>query len=82
MMFNAIIVLDHLISSKGIHVDPTKVEVITHLRVPRSEKEVRIFLGHACYYRRVITSLLPYFSYILNILTSLRLTLSNVILRN
>jgi hypothetical protein len=48
------IVLGHHISSAGIKVDPTKIKVIMDLPAPRSQKEVRIFLGHVGYYRRFI----------------------------
>ena len=34
--------------------DPTKIEVIVVLHSPKTQKEVRIFLGHAGYYRRFI----------------------------
>ena len=37
-----------------IRVYLAKVEVITQLPIPRSQKEVRIFLGHAGYYSRFI----------------------------
>ena len=30
--------------------DPIKIEVITNLSPPRTQKEVRSFLGHAGYY--------------------------------
>ena len=48
------IVLSHHISITGIKVDPTKIEVITNLPPPQSQKDVRSFLGHAGYYRRFI----------------------------
>jgi hypothetical protein len=48
------IVLGHFISSVRIQVDPTKIEVISKLPVPKSPKDVRIFLGHVGYYRRFI----------------------------
>lgn len=51
MMQNSRIVLGNLISSASIQVDPSKVEVIVHLLVPKSQKEVRIFLGYVGYYR-------------------------------
>ena len=54
MIFNARIILGHLIFSVGIQVDLAKVEVIVHFPVEKSQKEVRIFLGHVSYYRRFI----------------------------
>ncbi|CAH9072683.1 unnamed protein product [Cuscuta europaea] len=48
------IVLGHKISSKGIEVDPAKIEVIEKLPSPTSVKGIRSFLGHAGFYRRFI----------------------------
>jgi hypothetical protein len=48
------IVLGHIISSKGIKVDKSKIELIANLPTPKSIKDVRSFLGHAGFYRRFI----------------------------
>ena len=48
------VILGHLVSDKGIQVDPSKIEVIIHLLAPKTQREVRGFLGHAGYYRRFI----------------------------
>ncbi|RVW29444.1 Retrovirus-related Pol polyprotein from transposon 17.6 [Vitis vinifera] len=48
------IVLDHIISEKGIEVDKAKVELIAKLSSPTTIKGVRQFLGHAGFYRRFI----------------------------
>ncbi|KAL2340359.1 hypothetical protein Fmac_008299 [Flemingia macrophylla] len=48
------IVLGHIISSKGIEVDPAKIFVISQLPYPSCVREVRSFLGHAGFYRRFI----------------------------
>ena len=45
------IVLGHHVFSQGIKVDPAKIEVIVGLPSPKTQKEVRSFLGHAVYYR-------------------------------
>ena len=45
------IVLGHHVSSQGIKVDPAKIEVIVGLPSPKTQKEVRICLGNAGYYR-------------------------------
>ncbi|RDX99573.1 Retrovirus-related Pol polyprotein, partial [Mucuna pruriens] len=42
------IVLGHLVSSRGIDVDKSKIDIITSLPNPTSVREVRSFLGHAC----------------------------------
>ncbi|CAL2246506.1 unnamed protein product [Prunus armeniaca] len=48
------IVLDHVVSSKGIEVDKAKINIISNLPPPSSVKGVRSFLGHAGFYRRFI----------------------------
>ncbi|RDY08528.1 Retrovirus-related Pol polyprotein, partial [Mucuna pruriens] len=45
------IVLDHLVSNRGIEVDKAKVDVITSLPNPTSVWDVRLFLGHIGFYR-------------------------------
>jgi hypothetical protein len=54
MMMTEGIVLGHFISSQGIQVDPSKIQVIKNLPTPKTQTKVRIFLGHAGYYRRFI----------------------------
>ncbi|XP_074559897.1 uncharacterized protein LOC141815936 [Curcuma longa] len=48
------IVLGHIVSRKGIEVDPAKIDCITSLPYPACVREVRSFLGHAGFYRRFI----------------------------
>jgi hypothetical protein len=48
------IVLGHIVSSKGIEVDKSKIKLIANLPTPKSIKDVRSFLGHAGFYRRCI----------------------------
>ena len=45
------VVLGNHVSSKDIKVDLSKIEVIVKLPPPKTQKEVRICLGHAGYYR-------------------------------
>lgn len=47
-------VLGHKISTKGIKVDPFKIEVIEKLFPLMNVKGVKLFLGHADFYRRFI----------------------------
>eukprot|EP00253_Pinus_taeda_P006309 PITA_06309 len=54
MMMSEGIVLGHFISSQGIQVDPSKILVIQNLSVPKTQTDVRSFLGHAGYYKRFI----------------------------
>ncbi|GJT66863.1 putative reverse transcriptase domain-containing protein [Tanacetum coccineum] len=46
--------LRHVIDSRGIHVDPTKIESIKDWASPKTPTEIRQFLGLAGYYRRFI----------------------------
>ncbi|KAL2228949.1 UNVERIFIED_CONTAM: Retrovirus-related Pol polyprotein from transposon 17.6 [Sesamum indicum] len=48
------LILGHIVSSKGIEVDPAKIDVIKSLPYPASVREIRSFLGHAGFYRRFI----------------------------
>ncbi|GJY34140.1 reverse transcriptase domain-containing protein [Tanacetum coccineum] len=48
------IVLGHKIYGAGIEVDRAKIDVISKLPYPTNVKGVRIFLGHAGFYRRFI----------------------------
>ncbi|XP_073138515.1 uncharacterized protein [Henckelia pumila] len=48
------IVLGHVVSSKGMEVDKSKIDIIQSLPYPVSVREVRSFLGHAGFYRRYI----------------------------
>ena len=43
-------VLGHIVSSKGIVVDRAKVELIEKLPTPKTVRDIRSFLGHACFY--------------------------------
>ena len=46
-----------IISGKGIEVDPTKFKAIQEMSAPRTEKEVRGFLGRLDYISRFISHL-------------------------
>jgi hypothetical protein len=48
------IVLGHIVSSKGIEVDKSKIKLIANLPTPKSIKDVKSFLRHAGFYRRFI----------------------------
>ena len=54
MLLTEGIVLGHRVSSQEIKVDAVKIKVIIGLPSPKTQKEVRIFLGHVGYYRLFI----------------------------
>ena len=54
MLLTEGIVLGHHVSSQGIKVDPTKMEVIVDLPSSKTQKEVHSFHGHDGYYHRFI----------------------------
>ncbi|MFS7997765.1 putative nucleotidyltransferase, Ribonuclease H [Helianthus anomalus] len=51
---NEVQFLGHIVSSQGIHVDPSKIEAVKNWCTPKSVIEIRSFLGLAGYYRRFI----------------------------
>nr|GFB37183.1 putative reverse transcriptase domain-containing protein [Tanacetum cinerariifolium] len=50
--------LSHVIDSRGIHVDPAKIESIKDWESPKTPTEIRQFLGLTGYYRRFIEGFL------------------------
>ncbi|XP_042472453.1 uncharacterized protein LOC122055135 [Zingiber officinale] len=44
----------HIVSRRGIEVDPAKISAISSLSYPACVRDVRAFLGHAGFYRRFI----------------------------
>ena len=43
-----------MVSNKGIHVGPSKIEVVNNWETPKTPTEVRQFLGLDGYYQRYI----------------------------
>ncbi|PRQ22490.1 putative nucleotidyltransferase, Ribonuclease H [Rosa chinensis] len=59
--------LGHVVSAKGVEMDPSKIKCITDWPKPKSVKSLRGFLGLAGYYRRFV----PYFGVIAQPLTAM-----------
>ena len=58
--------LGHIVSQKGIEVDPKKVNAIREMPLPKNEKEVRSFIGRLQYINRFIVKRLPFANQFLN----------------
>ncbi|GKA49171.1 putative reverse transcriptase domain-containing protein [Tanacetum coccineum] len=48
--------LEHVVNSKGIHVDSSKIEAVNNWKPPKTPTEINSFLGLAGYYRRFIAN--------------------------
>lgn len=46
--------LGHIISTRGVEADPAKVEAVRQWPAPKSQTEVKSFVGLASYYRRFV----------------------------
>jgi hypothetical protein len=46
--------LGHIVSTEGVRIDPSRVEAIQALSIPRSKKEVQSFLGKINFLRRFV----------------------------
>ena len=51
------IVLGHVVSSRGIELDKSKIDLILNLPTPKTIKDVRSLLGHVGFYRRFIKNI-------------------------
>jgi hypothetical protein len=48
--------LGHIVSAEGVRIDPSRVEAIQTLSLPRSRKEVQAFLGKINFLRRFVSN--------------------------
>ena len=51
---NRIHYLGHVLDATGVHVDPSKVQAVTEMPLPKKVVELQAFLGMCGYYRRFI----------------------------
>ena len=57
------VVIEHIISGKGLEVDKAKREVIQNLPLPSTVRDLRSFLRHVSFYRRFIQDFSSFMSY-------------------
>ena len=48
--------MGHIVSIEGVKIDPSRVEAIQALSIPRSRKEVQSFLGKINFLRRFVSN--------------------------
>ena len=56
--------LGHIISKRGIKIDPERVAIIQQIGLPRNKKEIQSFLGKVNFLRRFITNFVEVVKYI------------------
>jgi hypothetical protein len=56
--------LGHIVSTKWVRIDPSRVEAIQTLSFPRYKKEVQSFLGKVNFLRRFISNFAELVKYI------------------
>ena len=57
-------ILGHIISERGIKIDPDRVAAIQQIGLPRNKKEIQSFLGKVNFLRRFITNFAEVVKYI------------------
>jgi ribonuclease HI len=60
--------LGHIVSAEGVRIDPSRVEAIQTLSLPRSKKEVQSFLGKINFLRRFVSNFVEMVKYITTML--------------
>jgi hypothetical protein len=56
--------LGHIVSAEGVRIDPSRVEAIQTLSLPRSRREVQYFLGKINFLRRFVSNFVEMVKYI------------------
>ena len=62
-MVTFVIVLDHVVSFKGIEVYKVKIKAIFKLPQLKIDRDVRFFLGYAEFYKKFIKNIVSYLNY-------------------
>jgi hypothetical protein len=60
--------LGHIVSVEGVKIDPSRVEAIKNISLPRSKKEIQSFLGKIKFFRRFISNFAELVKFITSIL--------------
>jgi hypothetical protein len=60
--------LGHIVSVEGVRIDPSRVEAIQNLSLPKSRKEVQAFLGKINFLRRFVSNFLELVKHITTML--------------
>jgi hypothetical protein len=60
--------LGHIVSAEGVRIDPSRVEAIQTLSLPRSKKEIQSFLGKIIFLRRFISNFVELVKFITSML--------------
>ena len=60
--------LGHIVSVEGVKIDPTRVEAIQRLSIPRSNKDIQSLLGKINFFRRFIPNFIELVKHITSML--------------
>jgi hypothetical protein len=60
--------LGHIVSVEGVKIDPSRVEAIKNISLPRSKKEIQSFLGKTNFLRRFISNFVELVKFITSML--------------
>ena len=60
--------LGHIVSRDGVKIDPTRVQYVQKIPLPRSKREIQKFLGKIKFLRRFVSNYVEIVKYITNML--------------